>query len=497
MNKLLAIVAPMALALLGMGALSVWMLVGPWRGVERLPGLDRLAAWRGRGPVALLRLRQPGLDGRPVTSPLGAGGGPSLRGTLTVGPGRASAIAGQWPCFRGPHRDGICDDPGARLARRWPAKGPSLLWSVELGEGYAGAAVAGGCAYVLDYDRQQSADCLRCLSLDDGKEIWAYRYPNEVRRNHGMSRTVPAVIDKYVVSLGPKCHVLCLDPAGGKRRWMLDLVRQYGARVPQWYAGQCPLVETDWPSGPRTILAPCGPALLMAVDCQTGAAIWKSPNPQDWRMTHTSIVPMTLAGRRMYVYCGKGGAAGVAADDGTILWQTSDWKVSFATCPSPAILPEGKIFFCGGYDSGALMLQVKEDSGRFAVKTLFRLRPSQFGSTQQTPIFYQGHLFGVREKDKQLVCLDTDGKEVWSSSGQRRFGSGPYLIAEGLIYVLDDVGVLTLAEAGLSGYKELARAQVLDGDDCWGPMALVHGRLIVRDFTRMVCLDIAAKEGSP
>jgi len=144
-----------------------------------------------------------------------------------------------------------------------------------------------------------------------------------------------------------------------------------------------------------------------------------------------------------------------------------------------------------------LMLQVKEDSGRFAVKTLFRLSPSQFGSTQHTPIFYQGHLFGVREKDKELVCLDLTGKEVWTSGGQRRFGGGPYLIAGGLIYVLSDRGVLSMAEAGTSSYKELARAQVLDGDDCWAPMALVHGRLIVRDFTRMVCLDVAAKEGSP
>ena len=496
MNKLLAIVAPAALALLGMGALSVWMLAGPWKGVERLPGLDRLAAWPERGPAALLRLREPGLDGRPAASAGGAGAA-LLRGTLTSGPGKPSTIAGQWPCFRGAHRDGICEDPGARLARHWPDKGPEQIWSVELGEGYAGAAVAGGCVYVLDYDRVQSADCLRCLSLDDGKEIWAYRYPNDMKRNHGMSRTVPAVIEKCVVSLGPKCHVLCLDPADGRRRWMLDLVRQFGTRVPEWYAGQCPLVETDWPSGPRAILAPGGPALLVAVDCLTGVPIWTSPNPQGWRMTHSSIVAMKLAGRRMYVYCGKGGVAGLAADDGTILWQTTDWKISFATCPSPVILPDGKVFLCGGYGSGSLMLQVKEDSGRFAVKSLFRLKPSQFGSTQQTPIFFQNHLFGVRETDKGLVCLDRDGKEVWSSGGRRRFGSGPYLIADGLIYVLDDRGVLTLAEAGLSGYKELAHAQVLDGDDCWGPMALVHGRLIVRDFTRMVCLDVAAKEGSP
>ena len=43
-----------------------------------------------------------------------------------------------------------------------------MLWSIELGEGHAGAAVRDGRVYVLDYDRQAEADVLRCLSLADG-----------------------------------------------------------------------------------------------------------------------------------------------------------------------------------------------------------------------------------------------------------------------------------------------------------------------------------------
>jgi len=58
---------------------------------------------------------------------------------------------------------------------------------------------------------------------------------------------------------------------------------------------------------------------------------------------------------------------------------------------------------------------------------------------------------------------------------------------------MDDHGELTLAEATPDGYVQLAQAQVLDGHDSWGPMALVHGRLIVRDLTRMKCLDVAEK----
>jgi outer membrane protein assembly factor BamB len=92
----------------------------------------------------------------------------------------------------------------------------------------------------------------------------------------------------------------------------------------------------------------------------------------------------------------------------------------------------------------------------------------------------------------QLVCLDVNGKEVWNS-GTDRFGHGPYMIADGCVLVMDNSGRLALAEADIASYRRLASYQVFeDGHDAWGPMALAGGRLIVRDLTRMVCLDIAA-----
>jgi hypothetical protein len=49
-----------------------------------------------------------------------------------------------------------------------------------------------------------------------------------------------------------------------------------------------------------------------------------------------------------------------------------------------------------------------------------------------------------------------------------------------------------VAEAAATGYRRLARAQVIeDGSSSWGPMALAAGRLIVRDSVRMVCVDVA------
>ena len=227
------------------------------------------------------------------------------------------------------------------------------------------------------------------------------------------------------------------------------------------------------------------------MDYKTGKVVWESTNPHNWAMTHASVVPMEFAGRRMYVYCGKGGVAGVAADSGEILWETADWQIGMATCPSPVVAGEGKIFFSGGYNAGALMLQLRENDGKFEPKTLFRLTAKQFSSEQQTPLLFNGYLYGVRQQDKQLACLDLNGKEIWNS-GREKFGSAPYMIADGMIFVMNDDGQLATVEATPKGFKALARAHVIEnGYESWGPMAMVAGRLIVRDMTRMVCLKVS------
>ena len=264
-------------------------------------------------------------------------------------------------------------------------------------------------------------------------------------------------------------------------------MRQYGATVPPWYAGQCPLIDRE-----RVILAPGGKdALLLAVDLATGRPVWKTPNPLGWKMTHSSIMPMDFRGRRMFVYCASDGVVGVSAEDGTLLWQSSEWKISIATVPSPVCLPEGKIFLCGGYNAGAMMLQLEDRGGVVAPRILFRLKSNQFGSTQHTPIFFNGHLFGVRDKDRELVCLDLQGKELWHSGPEHRFGLGPYLIADGLIYVLSDDGVLTMAEADPKRFQLLGQVRLLEGHDAWGPMAMAGARLLLRDLTHLLCLDVS------
>lgn len=432
-----------------------------------------------------LKLRVPGTDAAPGGET--GGSNPVLAGKLVSGPGQPSPLPGSWPQFRGPDRDGISTN-SANLSRDWKTAPPRELWSLDVGEGYAGVAIGNGRVYLLDYERDTKQSALRCLSLADGKEIWRYTYPLTIKRNHGMTRTVPTIANKYVVALDSKCNVICLDSTSGELKWSVSLVRECGATVPEWYAGQCPLVD-----GNKVILAPGGKnALLLALDLATGKPLWQTPNPRDWKMTHSSIMPMDFAGRDLYVYCANKGVVGVDAKDGALLWETTDWKIGIATVPSPAPLPNGKIFLTGGYGVGSLMLQLQEQDGRLIPKTLFKLTPEIFGATQHTPILKDGYLYGARA-DGRFVCLDLNGKVVWASGPGETFGLGSFLVARDLIFAMNDAGKLRLLEASPTRFSLLGEAQVLTGRESWAPLAMAHGRLIARDLTRLICLEVTTK----
>ncbi len=466
-------------------------------GVFAAAALVCLGWWLTYEPATDLVLYLPGLDGKPEAAAGDAveiiriGEGFTRFDRFDEGPPAGEA---SWPRFRGPRFDNINTEP-VELIDSWGGEEPTILWSADLGEGHAAPVVHNGRVYLMDYDERQKADMLRCFSLADGHELWRRWYHLKVKRNHGMSRTIPAVGDGYVVTIGPRCHVMCVRADNGELLWGFDLVEDFGAEVPLWYTGQCPMIDEG-----VAVIAVGGESLLIGVDCETGNVLWRTPNPRGWKMSHSSVAPMKLAGVKQYLYCAEGGVVGVAADGdnrGRMLWQTSEWSPKVCA-PSPVVFEDGRIFVTAGYGAGSMMLRVTEQNGSFAVQSLYSLEPEDgMACEQQTPLLYQGHLFGILPKDAgglrgRFVCYHPDGRVVWASAKTERFGLGPFLIADGKFLILDDRGVLTLADAGAGEFRILDRARILAGRDAWGPMALADGRLLARDSKTMVCVDLRA-----
>jgi outer membrane protein assembly factor BamB len=415
-------------------------------------------------------------------------------GTTTSGPGEPSDLEGEWVQFRGADQRNIVWDSGP-VAETLPDEGLRVFWEREAGEGHAGAAIKNGCVYLMDYDMEKEEDVILCLNLETGEEIWRYTYSVSIKRNHGISRTVPAVTDDYVVTIGPFTHTVCLDAKTGELVWKMDMRKEYGTIVPPWYVGQCPIIEDG-----KVILAVCGnydnldnpppgePPLLMARDLATGEILWETPNPGYWGQTHASIRAIDMHGVHQYVYCAEPGVVSVDAATGEILWTDETWYNRTAYVPTPVVLPENKLFLTSGYNAGAAIMHV---SGRNEAEIIRRLDARrEFGSDQQTPIFYEGYLYGVTTGG-EMVCLDPEGNLMWESGPKNKYGLGPYILADGKILILHDMeGTLHIIEATPDGFNEMDSVQVLKGHDAWAPMAIAAGRIILRDITHIKCIEL-------
>ena len=450
-------------------------------------GIGLFGWWITVDPVPDLTVSLPGEDGRSVSIADKTSDPVIIGEYFETYDGVRSAITASWPRFRGEGFDNASYEPS--IPRTLPDDGPRILWSLELGEGHAGAVVSDGRVYILDYLEDKQSDALRCLSLDDGAELWRRWYRVPIKRNHGRSRTVPAVADGFVVTIGPKCHVMCVDAESGEMYWSMDLAAEFGIEVPLWYTGQCPLIDRG-----IAVFAAGGDSLMVAIDCATGDIVWRTPNPDRLRMSHASIMPMTIHGRHTYVYSAIGGIVGIDPETGVELWRTEEFNAQ-VIAPSPVYLADGLIWVTAGYGAGSILIRILPD---LTVETVSRNRPQEgFACEQQTPLVRDGLLYGVLPKDggtlrNRFVCWDPFEGLRWSSGETERYGLGPYMVVGDTFLILSDEGVLTAADARADAFSPLWSAKILEGIDSWAPLAYVAGLLIARDSYTIVCVDLRA-----
>ena len=399
---------------------------------------------------------------------------------------------GQWACFRGSDYKNIVRTGGTfDFSSDFP-----IQWKVETGEGHASPVIYNGLVYLLDYDEKLSSDMLRCFDLVSGTELWRHWYRVPMKRNHGFSRTAPVVTDNYVITIGPMAHVMCCDPITGELKWTLDVQKEFQTEIPFWYSGQCPRIEDN-----QLILAPAGKeTLLVGIDCETGEIVWQTPNSVGYKMSHSSVMPMTLSGKKTYVYAGIGGVCGVSgevADKGKLLWNVDKWKPS-VIAPSPLQLSSEKIVLTAGYGAGSALLQITNTNGKWTASIIDQYKPNKgLSSEQQTPILYEQMVITIPPKDggglrEKLVAYSPSNlhEPIWESAADERFGLGPYLIINNHLFALKDDGELYVYKLEQKGMTLVKKQRIMDGHDAWGPMAYADGYLLVRDADGVYCLKI-------
>jgi outer membrane protein assembly factor BamB len=120
-----------------------------------------------------------------------------------------------------------------------------------------------------------------------------------------------------------------------------------------------------------------------------------------------------------------------------------------------------------------------------------KLPPEEFGAEQQTPVWYGGAIFGIKP-DGQMACMTRDGVIKWTGGPANPVGAGPLMVADGSVYALGDTGTLYAVEARPDQFVLQGKGvAIAKGRECWGPIAIAGGKMVVRDLKRVVCLEMS------
>ena len=439
-----------------------------------------------------------------------------------------------WPQYLGPDRNGISPETG--LLRAWPETGPEVLWTVPLGPGFGGASVSDGNVFVLDR-AGDTQDVLRCYDLDSGKEKWKYGYTAPGKTSYPGSRSVPTINGKHVFSCGPFGDVYCIDTTTHKPVWNKNIWKDFGGKaVPRWAISQSPLIVGDL----LILGAQTKQAGVVAYNKKTGSVAWKSP-ALPGNVGYCSPKVVTIGGAEQIIMIsgaprssrGRGGRSrgsrtggregrppqpapqedaekpaqaakeppppappkgvvvGLDPKTGKTLWQYDGWQCR-NPAPNVTAVGDDRLFITAGYDAGSAMIQVKKKGDTFTVTELFKTK--DFGTHVHPAILYKDHLYAHctdNSRKDGMSCISLDGTVKWKTGKNPVFDKGGFLLADGLLFSVDGVkGILYLVEPNPKGFKKLAEAKLLNTQQCWAPLALSDGKLLIRDQKQMRCVNV-------
>jgi outer membrane protein assembly factor BamB len=414
---------------------------------------------------------------------------------LLVALSATGTIAADWPAIYGPKRDGTSDQKG--LLRTWPAQGPKVLWTVDVGPGFGGAAISGGKAYLLDRD-EKVGDKLRVFDVVTGKELWSFAYDAPGTFMFPGSRTTPTVDGDRVYTSGPLGDLHCLSTTSQKPVWHRNIWKEHGGgELPRWAVVQHPLIY-----GNLVIVAPQTPqAGVVAYDKLTGEPKWKSAaltgtpsyvSPSIAKIGGADQLVMITASVGRGRNARDGSVAGLDPATGRVLWTYKGWQNPIPV-PQPVDAGDGRLLITGGYGAGTVMIKVaKKADGAFDVTEVFR--NADVGAHTQPPILFKDTFYShktVNERSDGLVAMGLDGQVRWKTDTQPPFVRGGMILAEDLLIATDGDTKLYLVEPNPTGFKALASAEILEKGDNWAPLALADGRLIVRGQKQMKAIQVA------
>jgi outer membrane protein assembly factor BamB len=374
-----------------------------------------------------------------------------------------SQTSAQW---RGVNREGIYNEPN--LLESWPAEGPKLLLTInELGGGHSSPTVTSDRIYVTGlFDKTGFL-----FSYDlKGTLIWKTSYGPEYNKEHPGVRGTPTVDGDRIYLESGFGNVLCFDAKNGKILWNVDMVKVFGAELPQWGHNESILINGD-----QLICTPGGKkASVAALNKTNGKTIWKSAVVEDEISGYCSPVIFKHNGKDLLVTMLSKSIIGLNPTDGKLLWREAH-KTDYGINPNTPIYHKGNIIYFSGYGQGAGMLKLSDDGA--SIKKVWENK--KFDPQMGGAVLLGENLYASGHNYNNLHCLDINTGAIKFSSDEVKAGN---IISDGKqLYFYSERGKVFLVkpEADKFVVKGMFIVKQGKGPD-WAHPVISAGKMYLR-----------------
>ncbi len=422
--------------------------------------------------------------------------------------------AADWPQWRGPHGTGVSDEKDLPL--RWSST-ENLAWKADLGGvGVSSPIVAGSRVFVtsqigvgisrpgprlsqgsaaatageraLGTPRTASSDAaagrtyflVEAFDRIAGSRLWAYRVEAAgplpaTHDKHNLASPSPVTDGQLVYAWFGTGQIVALD-MNGKLVWQRHLGREISPFEINWGHSSSPTLYQDL----LILLCDHEPAsYLLAVDKRTGKDRWKADRGKGRQSYSTPFVVEVNSGPELVVNSSER----VDAYDprtGTLLWHVGG--ANQFPIPSPAFY-NGILYMTRGYRSGPYM--AVRPGGRGDVSTSHVVWQVPTGAPYVSSIVYNDGLLYMANDVGAITVLEAEtGKRIWQERVGGLFSASP-VAADGKIYFVSETGEVIVLRAG----REPAVAARNDlGERLMGSLAVSNGQLFIRSDDRLFCI---------
>jgi outer membrane protein assembly factor BamB len=395
-------------------------------------------------------------------------------GLLAVVMPLASQTA-DWTQWRGPNRDGHSAETG--LLQEWPASGPPLVWrGTGAGTGYSSFASSNGRLFTLG--ARGNVEYVIAFDAATGKRLWEVANGQRFRNDRGDGpRGTPTVDGDRVYAFGGSGELAALDAATGKKLWSVNVVQQFGGNTPYWGYSESPLVIDD-----RIILNAGGRrASIVALSKQDGKTLWQNHNDE---AGYSSPMLLRTGSLQQVVFFTGQRALAVDPRDGRLLWSYNRASNGTANIATP-VVRGNRVFVSSDYGTGAALLDVRAAGNIASAQEIYFTR--EMRNHHASSVVVGDHIYGFSSSILTALKFDT-GEMAWRN---RSVGKGSLIYADQRLYLYSEDGVVGLAEASPTEYRERGRFTIqTSGPPTWSHPIITNGRLIIRDQDNIYAYNV-------